>query len=60
MIEVEGLNPDVQKQIEELRRILEHTLNVDDQILFDTLKINDEFPHFCPPVSSKSRCDFTK
>ena len=47
--EIESLNSDIQEQISELSRILEHTLDIDDTISFDTLKINDHFPDFYPP-----------
>jgi restriction system protein len=33
----------------ELSKILEHTLDIDDTIEFDTLRVKDEFPPFTPP-----------
>jgi restriction system protein len=46
--EVEGLNSDLTEAIQELSRVLEHTLDVDDSISFESLRITKEFPRFQP------------
>jgi restriction system protein len=47
--ETEELNIKVQDQINELSKILEHTLDIDDTIAFDSLRVKEEFPPFMPP-----------
>ena len=47
--EIEEQNEANSSYILELSRILEHTLDIDDTIEFDALRVQDEFPPFTPP-----------
>ena len=47
--EVDQLNADLSTQISELDTVLEHTLDVNDTIAFDSLRIKDEYAPFNPP-----------
>jgi len=47
--EVEEKNEANANYIIELSKILEHTLDIDDTIEFDSLRVKDEFPPFTPP-----------
>jgi len=52
--ETEDLNKDLGNRIADLSSILEHTLTINDTILFDTLRIHDEFRKFeLPPELQK-------
>lgn len=41
--EVEDKNIELSERVEELNRVLEHTLSIDDTIRFEALRIKDEF-----------------
>jgi restriction system protein len=47
--EVDDLNAQAVERIEALNTILQHTLDVNDAIAFDSLRIKEEFPSFTPP-----------
>lgn len=47
--EVAQLNADLDASITDLRMLLEQTLDVDDTISFDSLRIRDSFPMVPPP-----------
>lgn len=49
MGEVQELNSELERRIEELSHVLEHTLRVDDSIPFASLRINDDYPPFDVP-----------
>lgn len=49
--ETDILNKELADKITELRGVLEQTLNLDDSISFDNLRINDEFPAFNLPAN---------
>jgi len=49
MEETEEKNVAVANYILELSKILEHTLDIDDTIEFDLLRVKEEFPPFKPP-----------
>jgi len=48
--EVDQMNTELQECIERLRHVGEHTLEVDDRIDLESLRIRDEFPPFTPPA----------
>lgn len=48
--ETEDKNIDILDQIKGLNSILEHTLDIDDTISFDNLKITERFKDFLPPT----------
>lgn len=47
--ETDELNTNLAERNEQLKTILEHTLGVDDTIVFNSLRVKDEFPSFIPP-----------
>jgi restriction system protein len=47
--ESDDLNQELEDKISELESILMHTLKVNDNIAFDSLKIKDDFASFQPP-----------
>ena len=47
--ETDDLNKDLSIKIDELRNILERTLQIDDSISFDDLRIKESFPKFTLP-----------
>jgi restriction system protein len=47
--EVEDRNSELAERMDELRSTLEHTLNVDDTITFDSLRIKEQYQPFSPP-----------
>jgi restriction system protein len=47
--ETEERNSELSEKIAELGEILEHTLDIDDAIAFDSLRVKDEFPPLLPP-----------
>jgi len=49
MEEVEDMNGSNSNYLLELNALLEHTLDIDDTIDFDSLRVRDEFPPFIPP-----------
>jgi len=49
MEETEEKNEAIDNKILDLSRILEHTLDIDDTIYFESLKIKDEYFPFSPP-----------
>lgn len=49
MEETEEKNESIANYIIELSKILEHTLDINDTIEFDTLRVKEEFPSFIPP-----------
>ena len=48
---VEEKNKELSEHIDSLRKVLEHTLAVNDVISFDTLKVKEEYPPFAPPLN---------
>jgi restriction system protein len=49
MEEVEEINEYNNNRILELSKLLEHTLDIDDTIDYDSLRVKEEFPPFIPP-----------
>ncbi|MEA2205436.1 MAG: restriction system protein [Blastocatellia bacterium] len=49
--EVEDRNAELVDQIGQLRSILPQTLTLDDSISFESLRVQEEFPAFTPPVT---------
>jgi len=47
--ETEERNAELAERVTELGKVLEHTLDIDDTIAFDSLRVKDEFPDFMPP-----------
>jgi len=47
--ETQEKNQSIANYIIELTKILEHTLDIDDAIEFDSLRVKDDFPPFQPP-----------
>ena len=64
--ETQERNNEIEEQLAELTRILEHTLDIDDAIAFDSLRVKDEFPPFLPlqelttPVPPPNKQQFLK
>ncbi len=49
-IEADDMNEELEERIAELRGILAHTLEVDDTISFDSLRIKEKYKPFKPPA----------
>lgn len=49
--DIEEKNLEISQQVEFLKKILEHTLSVDDTISFESLKVKEEYPPFSPPIN---------
>lgn len=53
-IEADDMNEELQETIRELGEILPHTLEVDDTISFDSLRIKEKYKPFKPPAEVTS------
>lgn len=52
--QVTELNIELKERVLSLCKILEHTLDIDDTIVFESLKQREKFPEFKPPVFNEN------